>query len=127
MIHLLLDTHIFLWLATGRLNRIRRQTLEVIRDFDNPCYLSVVSVVEIEIKLAIGKLNFFHDWEITRAQNSCRWLDFESRHALALRNLPLIHRDPFDRMLAAQALADDFTLVTADESLLAYPIKTLRA
>jgi len=127
MIHLLCDTHIFLWLATGQLHRIRRKTLELLRDFDNPCYLSVVSVVESEIKMAIGKLNFFHDWEIARAKNSCLWLNYESRHALALRNLPLIHRDPFDRMLAAQALAEDFTLVTADESLLAYPIKILRA
>ena len=116
----------FIWLATGQIERIGGHALASLRNSENHCYLSVVSVVEVELKMAIGKLDLPHNWETARSNNSCRWLGFSSKHGLALRKLPLIHRDPFDRMLAAQALASDFTLVTADNKLLTYPIKTMR-
>lgn len=127
MKHFILDTHIFIWLVTGELKRIRPAVLQEILDLKNKRYLSVITVAEVELKIAVGKLSLETDWEVFRAQQNCEWLELKPSHAKVMSKLPLIHRDPFDRMLAAQALAENFTLVTHDELLLQYPIKTLRA
>ena len=124
---LLLDTHIFLWLVVGKFHLIRSEVLAALQNLENKCFLSVVSVSEIELKIKMRKITLPANWEALRKQNQCDWLDFKPAHVLLLEQLPLIHRDPPDRLLAAQALAEDLTLVTADRNLLKYPIKTVRA
>jgi PIN domain nuclease of toxin-antitoxin system len=123
---LLLDTHALLWFL-GEPERLRAETLERIRAAESVVFVSAVSVWEIEVKRALGKLEIPGDLESQISEQRFTELPVHIRHVRALRSLAPLHRDPFDRMLAAQALADNHVLVTADERLFAYPIKTLRA
>ena len=119
---LLLDTQHFLWWQAGD-PRIATPTLALIVRAPQ-VYVSAVSAVEIALKVSIGKLRVpdtpFQD-AITSAGFTS--LPFAVHHAEVLRILPLHHRDPFGRMLAAQAIADGLTLVTSDAAFSAYPVK----
>ncbi len=127
---LLLDTHVFLWLIAGDA-RLSAGTVEAIRNPDHEVVLSVVSLWEVMIKHQLGKLPLprppaaYLPEQRERHQIAALALDEASVGHLA--HLPAIHRDPFDRMLIAQALAHDLTLVTADPLILAYPVPVLRA
>lgn len=118
---LLLDTQHFLWWQAGDA-RLPPSTIELIEQAPQ-AFVSAVTVVEIAVKVSIGKLRV----PATRFQDAIAEAGFTSlpfavHHAEALRVLPLHHRDPFDRMLVAQAIADDLTLVTSDAALSAYPV-----
>jgi PIN domain nuclease of toxin-antitoxin system len=123
---LLLDTHALLW-TLGRPRQLRPQTRRRIERAETLVFVSVVSAWEIEIKRALGKLKAPDD--LARQLERLRFalLDLRLRHVDALRALPPLHRDPFDRMLVAQALAEGLTLVTQDERLQAYRVATIRA
>ena len=82
---------------------------------------------EIEIKRALGKLEVLEDLLKVTEQSQFSELSVRSVHALELRRLPLLHHDPFDRLLIAQARVQGLTLVTADEKVAAYPVSTLIA
>lgn len=92
-------------------------------------FISTASVWEMQIKFAIGKLSIFRSIEefvyIQRTYESIQPLPVFERHVWALAQLPLHHRDPFDRILIAQAIQKDFTLVTVDAFFAAYPVKLL--
>jgi PIN domain nuclease of toxin-antitoxin system len=126
--NLLLDTHVFLWFIDGD-KRLKRAWVERIRDPDNTVFLSVVSLWETIVKYDLGKLSLPARPEayIPEQRNlhriSSLLLDESSVKRLA--NLPLLHRDPFDRMLVCQALAHDLTLVTVDPAVRAYPVDCL--
>ena len=125
---LLLDTHIFLWLGQGS-NRITPEMLTVLTDGQNQLFLSTVTLWEMQIKHALGKLelptsvqNFFF---IQRHLSNLQIISVTEQHIWTLGTLPHHHRDPFDRMLIAQAMTDNFTLVSADTSFAQYPVALL--
>lgn len=125
---LLLDTHVFLWLDSGN-ERIPAQVREVCEDGANEVFLSLVSVWEIQIKTALGKMRPpVSPVEMVEAYlktATLTLLSIELAHVRTLANLPPNHGDPFDRMLAAQARHEGLTLVTADQALRTYPIEVL--
>ena len=126
--NLLLDTCTFLWIVTGapELSPTARQAFT---DPTNEVYLSSVSVWEIAVKHALGRLplpvapeRFVPE---QRKRHQIRALPLEEIAVLHLAKLPALHRDPFDRMLACQALAHGLVLVTPDEQLQRYPQRCL--
>jgi PIN domain nuclease of toxin-antitoxin system len=127
-VNLLLDTHTLLWFALGdaQLSATARQLIE---DPANTKFVSPASYWEIAIKISIGKYVLHQPYEIffDRAirQNGFLVLPIEVRHTAALTNLPHHHRDPFDRLLVAQAMVEGLSLVSIDAALDAYPIQRL--
>ncbi len=121
----LLDTHAFLWWNTDdpRLSALAR---ELIADGRNEIYLSVVSAWEIAIKAARGSLILPEPPEqyVPSRLRLHRMLvlTIQLRHALAVHDLPMIHRDPFDRLLVAQSRIEDLPLLTADSELAQYGV-----
>lgn len=116
---LLLDTHVLLWAATDspRIKAIRKRLLAV----DNEVFFSVASLWEIAIKVSLGKLQA--DAVVIREaalESGFVELPILGQHALQVGALPWHHRDPFDRLLVAQAVAEPMRLLTADAQLLAY-------
>lgn len=122
----LLDTHVLIW-ANERPERLSRQAVEALENPSNHLLVSSVSVAEIEIKRRLGKLSMEHSCQTLVSQLDAAWLDLTAAHAMGLRALPMLHADPFDRLLIAQAIYLDCPLVTADQKILAYPIETLTA
>lgn len=123
---LLLDTHVVLWWLDDP-TRISEAAKEAIRAPENAAYVSAATVWEIIIKQALGKLEAPSD--LAPALRDCQFspLPVTFEHAIAVRNLPLHHRDPFDRMLIAQATVDGLTIVTRDSDILRYPVSHLLA
>lgn len=117
--NLLLDTHVVLW-ALSDDQRLGSGAREAIVDGRNLVFVSAVSAWEITIKKALGKIRapdgFFEELERHRFTP----LDVTCGHALAVGRLPLLHADPFDRLLLAQAAEEHLTLVTHDRRLEAY-------
>ncbi len=126
MAALLLDTHVLLW-AHEAPERLSAGAVDALEDPTNDLFVSSVSVAEIEIKRALGKLAMKHSCLTLTSRLGANWLDLTAAHAVGLRALPQLHADPFDRLLIAQAAAEGFTLVTTDDKVLAYPISTLAA
>ena len=122
----LLDTHVLIW-ANERPERLSRQAVEALENPSNHLLVSSVSVAEIEIKRRLGKLSMEHSCQTLVSRLDAAWLDLTAAHAMGLRALPMLHADPFDRLLIAQAVHLDCPLVTADQKILAYPIETLTA
>lgn len=115
---LLLDTHVLLWWLAGssRLSQTARETIGA----SGAVYVSAATAWEIAIKVSQGKLEFPADIEEELLRNQFQPLNVSIRHAVAAAALPLHHRDPFDRMLIAQARLESLTLVTGDAKLEAY-------
>ncbi|HZV07635.1 MAG TPA: type II toxin-antitoxin system VapC family toxin [Gemmataceae bacterium] len=125
---LLLDTHVFLWYisADSQLPALFR---DAIRDPANEVYLSAASVWEAVIKYALGKLPLPetpHEYlPRQRAAHHISPLPIEEGVFVHLASLPPLHRDPFDRMLVAQALQHGLMLATVDDAVRAYPVSSL--
>jgi PIN domain nuclease of toxin-antitoxin system len=123
-VRLLLDTHVVIW-ALGDDRRLGRTARSAIKDVTNAVYVSAATAWEMALKSALGKLDVppdIRDW-IDRSAFSA--LPIEMEHAFASASLPLHHRDPFDRMLVAQAQLEDLTLVTGDPQIARYEVATL--
>jgi PIN domain nuclease of toxin-antitoxin system len=125
-VKLLLDTNALLWTLT-RAKRLSPEVSKAIRAEDNDVYVSVVSVWEIEIKAAKRKLRPVGDVKDALAQQRFSTLPVTLPHVLAVESLPRYHRDPFDRLLIAQAQLEGLTLVTSDREMRNYPIAVLPA
>jgi PIN domain nuclease of toxin-antitoxin system len=114
---LLLDTNVFIWLNDAP-HRVRESVLTTIANLDNDLFLSLTSIWEMQIKIQLGKLELSDALpDILRTQqvdNNLRILTINLDHIWALENLPYHHRDPFDRLLIAQAQTEGMTLVSAD-------------
>ncbi|MBW4424300.1 MAG: type II toxin-antitoxin system VapC family toxin [Nostoc desertorum CM1-VF14] len=125
---LLLDTHTFIWYVTDN-SRLSNQVLEFINDENNEILLSIASLWEIAIKQNLGKLTFNQPFEIFITQqlnlNDFRLLDIKISHVAVVATLPLHHRDPFDRILIAQALVENIPILSADKIFDAYPTRRL--
>jgi PIN domain nuclease of toxin-antitoxin system len=121
---ILLDTHIFIWLIDED-NRLDSLWREEIKNPQNQIFLSVASVWECVIKYQIGKLNFPQSPDIylpqKRKEYLIKSLPINEESLSHLRQLPLLHKDPFDRLLISQSLQDDLTIMTEDNAILAYP------
>lgn len=117
---LLLDTHVFLWWCADdpRLGDVERRA---IRDGVNDVFLSAASVWEMAIKQSLGRLEVPEPASATVAALGIGRLPVEFEHAEATVGLPALHRDPFDRLLVAQARIEGLTLVTRDPQVRSYP------
>ena len=116
----LLDTHIFLW-AAYRPERLNGDVRSLLEDTSQQLFVSAITVAELMIKKSIGKLRMDDTPDDLREQLQLLPLDLTWRHSARLASIPTLHRDPFDRLLICQAVADDMTLVTDDDAILAYP------
>ena len=119
---LLLDTHLLLWAADGS-RQLPTKAKKLISDKSNTLYFSAASIWEVAIKTGLGRPDFRRDaMELRRAliDNGYRELVITGLHAAAVANLPDIHKDPFDRMLRAQALSEGYRLVSADQLVIQY-------
>jgi PIN domain nuclease of toxin-antitoxin system len=128
--NLLLDTHIFLWyIAADR--SLPAGIRDLIRDPSNRVHLSTVSLWEALVKARLGKLSLPEQPELYlprhRVRHGIAALALDEQSVQHLPSLPNYHRDPFDRMLICQALERDLILVTADEVMLHYPVRTLKS
>lgn len=122
---LLLDTHIFLWFISGD-QKLPANVCDVIRDPDNDVYLSAVSIWECIVKYQQGRLPLPESPGIylpkQRALHQIAGLALDEMSVSQLVKLPLIHKDPFDRMLICQALQNGCTIATVDDKIRAYPV-----
>jgi len=122
-VKLLLDTHLLLWAAedSDRLPKVARR---LIADTDNDLLFSVASLWEIAIKRGLDRKDFEVDPRLLRRallDNGYGELVITSEHAVSVEGLPAIHKDPFDRLLVAQATVEGITLLTADARVGEYP------
>ena len=120
---LLLDTHLLLW-AAGEPDRLSADARALISDAENELFFSAASVWEIAIKSGLGRDDFQADARLLRRgllDNSYNELPIGSEHAVAIDSLPPIHKDPFDRILIAQAMVEGITLLTSDSLVAQYP------
>jgi len=129
-VRLLLDTQCWLWWFSQP-EKLNENAIEKIADETNEIWFSVASVWEMGIKVSIGKLPLpetINDYVSTRmTQLAARSLEINASHALQVATLPLHHRDPFDRMLVAQAQIEDMILVSADSIFNQYEVTLLWA
>ena len=126
--NLLLDTHIFIWSQIA-LRKISAQKLRAMRDTHNILFLSLASVWEIQIKIQIGKFSFPKPLpDIIKEQqtvNNLQILPITAAYIYELENMPFHHKDPFDRILIAQARVENYTIVTDDSNFSAYSVSLI--
>lgn len=123
MNHILLDTHLLLWAAAGD-QALPAAVSDRLQDQATQPLFSAASLWEVVIKSALGRPDFLIDAALLRRgllDNGYNELPITSLHTLAVGRLPDLHRDPFDRILAAQAIEEGIELLTADARLAAYP------
>ncbi|MBW4622422.1 MAG: type II toxin-antitoxin system VapC family toxin [Cyanosarcina radialis HA8281-LM2] len=123
--NLLLDTHAFLWYFQGS-DRLSPKAAEILENTSHNLYISIASLWELAIKLGLGKLSLqssFHDLQAVLEQLLIKILPISFADTERYLNLPLHHRDPFDRILVAQAINNSLAIVSADVAFDAYPIQ----
>ena len=116
---LLLDSNAFLWWRDGS-PRLSARAATQIREPDNDVLVSIASLWEIAIKRGLGKLTFLEDFEEVMRDEGFLLLPIGYGHLRALEDLPPLHRDPFDRLIVAQALAEGVPIATADRRFATY-------
>ena len=125
---LLLDTHVFLW-AIAEQSRLSDRVRGWLEDGDNEAWVSIASIWEIAIKAGLGRLRLPSDLGgflgAQLAVSSFQVLPIELEHAVAVRDLPLHHRDPFDRLLIAQSRTEGLALVSRDARMKAYEVEVV--
>ncbi len=120
---LLLDTHLLLW-AAGEPDRLSAEARSLIESPDNELLFSAASLWEVAIKRGLGRHDFKVDARLLRRgllDNGYRELPIISDHLVAIESLPTLHKDPFDRVLVAQAIVEGVTLLTIDSLVAQYP------
>ena len=120
---LLLDTHLLLW-AAGEPARLSRKARSLLADPENELLFSPASLWEVSIKRGLGRKDFDVEPRLLRRgllDNGYSELPIASDHVIAIDTLPPIHKDPFDRVLVAQAMIEGVTLLTSDVLLTRYP------
>jgi len=126
--NLLLDTHAFLWFIAGN-SSLSRKARATIEDENNRILLSVASLWEIAIKVSLGKITLSEPFDTLipehLAANGIELLDISVEHTALVATMPFHHRDPFDRLIAAQASVEDMTLISIDEVFDVYEVVRL--
>ncbi|MFW6325202.1 MAG: type II toxin-antitoxin system VapC family toxin [Desulfovermiculus sp.] len=124
----LLDTHALLWLFSDHPS-LSQRVRDVFLEPRTKLHVSSVSFWEITIKWSLGKIELRGSWlnelEKERKANDIHWLDIKQTHLGSLMQLPFLHRDPFDRLLIAQAQAEGMVVVTADHNIHKYNVPCL--
>jgi len=124
---ILLDTHAVIWFFEDD-NRLSKSAVEAIFNLDNMIYVSIASLWEVGIKFSTGKLNLnggIDGFIEAIDKNEFRLLEVSPEHIKKVTELPFIHRDPFDRILIAQANVEGMTVMTVDENILKYEVGTI--
>jgi PIN domain nuclease of toxin-antitoxin system len=122
-VKILPDTHILMWAAIDP-DRLSNAAVGLLKDERNQLFFSALSIWEVAIKSALNKKDFNTDARVLRRgllDAGYLELPIASEHAVAVYNLPPLHRDPFDRLLIAQAAVEGITLLTADRQIAKYP------
>jgi len=112
----LLDTHALIWFFNGD-SKVSNQSVEIIQNVNNLKFISVANVWEMAIKQSKGKLQLNDSIEnivLYLFENGIDILDIKTEHALKVKELPFHHKDPFDRMLIAQAMAENLKIISVD-------------
>ena len=126
--NLLLDTHVFIWWSISP-KHLSSQVEKLIADVDNALFLSLASIWEMQIKIQLGKLKLdlpLSDLIYSQKQvNKLKILPIELSHIWTLDGLPNHHKDPFDRILIAQAIAEKMPILSVDSIFDSYPIQRL--
>jgi len=122
--NIIIDTHIFLWLAAD-VEKIGKKYMLYLEDTDNNIYLSSLSIAEIMIKKSIGNLGFDADILMVLDEMGIEILNFDGYSALLLGSLPFHHRDPFDRMIISQALTKKYKIISVDRKFQLYDCELL--
>ena len=125
---MLLDTHALLWMCSS-VDRLSDRAKAAILDDRNELLFSVAGWWEIAIKIGLGKLDLRANWALTikreMRHNGIAWLPVRPEHCEQLPSLPFHHRDPFDRLLIAQAMTERLTVITCDPHFVAYGVTVL--
>jgi PIN domain nuclease of toxin-antitoxin system len=124
-VRLLLDTHVLLWALAGK--RLSREAKAAIQDPGNAVFVSAATLWELSIKASLGRIAMPDDLAAVLADQDIEVLPITGAHALAVGDLPPLHRDPFDRMLVAQARTEKLVLVTRDADLARYDVEVMSA
>ena len=123
----LIDTHILLWVMLDP-KKLSKEAQNIIENTENKIYVSKISLWEIAIKIKIGKLNiktdFINIYKLLLS-NDFDILDLSNQHIAETLQLPLYHRDPFDRMLIAQAKNENLKIITKDRNFKKYEVEIL--
>ena len=123
--NILIDTQAIIWFAENN-NQLSKTARAAIENDENTCYVSMASFWEMSIKINLGKLTVngltLSEFMDEVAENEFKTLDIQRHHILENERLPLFHRDPFDRLIIAQAIADTMAIITSDNLFDAYPI-----
>ena len=126
--NLLIDSHVFVWMHETP-NRLSAKSAVEIVNPANSIFLSIASVWELQIKIKLGKFSFSDKLEkviaIQQQTNDVELLPIQLSHVIYLENLQLHHKDPFDRLLISQALAENLTLVSSDPQFPDYGVNLL--
>ena len=120
---LLLDTHLLLW-ASGQPEELSAAARSLLENPAHELLFSAASIWEVALKRGLGRGDFSVDPRLLRRglmDNGYRELPITSEHAVMIESLPPIHKDPFDRILVAQAISEGITLLTADSTVARYP------
>lgn len=125
---LLLDTHAFLWLINDDYAHLRGESAaQLFLDERNSLFFSLASVWELAIKVRLGKIDLVRPFDAFIPEqlmlNRVQLLDISLEHVLKTMALPFHHRDPFDRLIIAQAMFEDMTLLSADAAFPSYEVK----
>jgi PIN domain nuclease of toxin-antitoxin system len=115
--NILLDTHTLIWFIEGS-KELSQKARNLVADIDNPCFASAASIWEIALKQSIGKLELKNPFEKLSAlmwENSIDILPIRFEHAKKIIGLPFHHKDPFDRIIIAQALVEEMQIISKDE------------
>ncbi|MBF0227653.1 MAG: type II toxin-antitoxin system VapC family toxin [Desulfobacterales bacterium] len=124
---ILLDTHAFLWFLSDN-DKLSQGTRKVLENSNNDIFISIASFWEISIKLSLSKLILDIPFELLfdEAKDlNIQILHINKEHLMILKELPFHHKDPFDRLLIAQSIQENLTIVTADSYFKSYSVKTL--
>lgn len=123
---IMLDTHILLWWLQDD-SALSERARRVISNGKNTVFISAAAIWEIQIKHALNKLHIPPNFQEVLADQPFLFLDITVDHAHTVGELPMHHRDPFDRMMVAQAIAERLTIVTRDKHIKHYNIPTIDA
>lgn len=122
---ILIDTHIFLW-AISDTKKLTSSHKQALLTLSNTIYLSSISITEIMIKSSLGKLKINFDPIQIAQESGFETLDYSANDAVALKEMPFHHKDPFDRMLISQALNRKFKIMTVDSKFKKYDCKLVK-
>ena len=122
----LLDTRVFIWW----MEKSRRLPQDIYKDINNPhnrIFLSVVTIWELIIKIEAKKIKLKFDLKSSVEKIGFKIIPIQLHHVSEVENLPLHHKDPFDRILIAQAITENLTLITSDQKIWKYRLKLIKA